>query len=284
VNPKTILKKFTMQDIEDHYIRDLECLTRSKVEITENQKDKDVEDGGPGAVGRVYKHVVIVDLKGFSMAHMGSSFRNPMRKTIGLLEYFYPECCVKIYVINAPMAFYALWKIVSPWLHPVTRAYVNVLGGVAEFRPVLKQCGIGQGQLPRSLGGTLPEDGYITNQCAIADNNKKTGAKLAHTPYGRAAAAEQPEPETDYDSDATDATTMTDITEVIGDGYETSHLVKHEREVHSYTQTVRRGTKEMYYFQYKKHHAKVVYSMCVSGAHEGCDIGFSIWLDGAVQT
>lgn len=42
-----------------------------------------------------------------------------------LLEYFYPECCVKIYIVNAPYAFQVLWKIVKPWLHPVTRSCVG---------------------------------------------------------------------------------------------------------------------------------------------------------------
>jgi hypothetical protein len=40
--------------------------------------------------------------------------------------HFYPETMWKIYLVNTPMLFRAVWAIVKPWLHPITAAKVCV--------------------------------------------------------------------------------------------------------------------------------------------------------------
>lgn len=67
-----------------------------------------------------YKHIVILDLGGFSMSHMGSTFRGAMHQMVDIDQNFYPETLYKMFVINAPFVFKAMWKLVSPWLDPIT--------------------------------------------------------------------------------------------------------------------------------------------------------------------
>lgn len=38
---------------------------------------------------------------------------------------FFPESVWKIYVVNAPMIFRAMWGIIKPWVHPITQAKVG---------------------------------------------------------------------------------------------------------------------------------------------------------------
>jgi hypothetical protein len=38
--------------------------------------------------------------------------------------HFYPETMWKIYLVNTPMLFRAVWTVVKPWLHPITAAKV----------------------------------------------------------------------------------------------------------------------------------------------------------------
>ena len=35
----------------------------------------------------------------------------------------------KVYILNAPFAFRGLWAIVKPWLHPNTRAAIEICSG-----------------------------------------------------------------------------------------------------------------------------------------------------------
>jgi hypothetical protein len=50
-----------------------------------------------------------------------------MNKTIMTSQvgtHFYPETMWKIYLVNTPMLFRAVWTVVKPWLHPITAAKV----------------------------------------------------------------------------------------------------------------------------------------------------------------
>ena len=44
------------------------------------------------------------------MAHFGSTVRNIIKSIIGLGSNFYPESLWRLYLINAPMVFRAIWR------------------------------------------------------------------------------------------------------------------------------------------------------------------------------
>ncbi|KAG6878445.1 hypothetical protein C0992_008164 [Termitomyces sp. T32_za158] len=74
----------------------------------------------------------------------------------------YPERMGKFYIINAPWAFSAVWKVIKPWLDDVTVSKVDILG--SGYKETL----LGQipaENLPVAFGGTCACPGG----CALSD-------------------------------------------------------------------------------------------------------------------
>jgi hypothetical protein len=85
---------------------------------------------------------------------------------------FYPESMHKMYVVNAPWVFKAIWAVVRPWLHPITQSKIHVrrvlfvcccLASLfrltlefqvcgSSFLEELEKDGIGKDKLPDFLG------------------------------------------------------------------------------------------------------------------------------------
>ena len=65
--------------------------------------------------------------KTFAALSLGRSAKRDLLKRIfDVGTNFYPETMWKIYLVNTPMLFRAVWAVVKPWLHPVTAAKVRV--------------------------------------------------------------------------------------------------------------------------------------------------------------
>jgi hypothetical protein len=47
---------------------------------------------------------------------------------VAIDQHYYPETLYKMFIVNAPWIFRALWKIVSPWIDPQTRERI-CMGG-----------------------------------------------------------------------------------------------------------------------------------------------------------
>ena len=71
-----------------------------------------------------YKHSLVVDLSGASLSLGRSAKRDLLKRIFDVGTHFFPETMWKIYLVNTPMLFRAVWAIVKPWLHPVTVAKV----------------------------------------------------------------------------------------------------------------------------------------------------------------
>ena len=74
----------------------------------------------------------------------------------------YPECLGKLYVINAPRGFSAVWNVVKSRLDEVTVAKIDILG--ASYKDaLLKQ--IDEENLPSVFGGKCDCPGG----CSLSD-------------------------------------------------------------------------------------------------------------------
>lgn len=101
---------------------------------------------------RIYKVVVVLDLEGLSVAHVGQKFINLCKKVNGLFGWHYPETAYNFYVINAPLAFRAAWAIAKQFIHPITVSKFSILG--TEWRKTFDEAGIVLTQAsPTKLGG-----------------------------------------------------------------------------------------------------------------------------------
>jgi hypothetical protein len=101
---------------------------------------------------RIYKHVAVTDLSGLGPQHLSKQLLRLVKRTMAFHEAAYPETLHNLYIVNAPGFFAFAWKIVRPWLHPLTAAKVHVLG--RRYLDELSAAGIDADQLPAFLGGT----------------------------------------------------------------------------------------------------------------------------------
>eukprot|EP01007_Sphenomonas_quadrangularis_P004028 NODE_927_length_1084_cov_134.396135_g760_i0.p2 GENE.NODE_927_length_1084_cov_134.396135_g760_i0~~NODE_927_length_1084_cov_134.396135_g760_i0.p2 ORF type:complete len:278 (+),score=19.27 NODE_927_length_1084_cov_134.396135_g760_i0:81-914(+) len=93
---------------------------------------------------------VIMDMAGVGMKHMDRKALGFV-KTIAALDHAtYPEFLRQVFIVNASSIFTGLYKLISPFIDPNTRAKVQILGD--KFLPTLSQF-IDPGQLPDFLGG-----------------------------------------------------------------------------------------------------------------------------------
>lgn len=137
IDPNALMETFKIEEIQIHHAQTQELTNRMK---------------GCSDSDRLRKVISIIDLDGVGFGHLSANFRDPGRSLMDIDQWYYPEGLDKMYIVNAPFAFRAIWALVSPWLHPRTRAKIQVCG--SNYLNELAENGIDKDQLPDFLGGT----------------------------------------------------------------------------------------------------------------------------------
>ena len=101
----------------------------------------------------VTKGTYIVDLKGLGMKHLNSETRNFLKDFTKIMSDNYPECVEKMFILNAPFFFTAIWKFIGPLIDKRTRDKISVLGGQKEYLPKVLEW-VPKENLPDFFGGT----------------------------------------------------------------------------------------------------------------------------------
>jgi hypothetical protein len=91
----------------------------------------------------------IMDAKGVSLSSAPSVY-GYLQQASGISQNYYPERLGKLYVINAPWGFSAIFSVVKGFLDPVTVSKIHILGGNYQ-KELLAQ--IPKENLPQVLGG-----------------------------------------------------------------------------------------------------------------------------------
>ncbi len=86
-----------------------------------------------------------------TMRHMSKQVRNFIQKITKVDQDFYPEYLGKMFIVNAPTAFKAMWAVVRPWLDKRTQKKIEVHGG--NFSSKLLEL-VDSENLPAFLGGS----------------------------------------------------------------------------------------------------------------------------------
>lgn len=88
--------------------------------------------------------VVIIDMRGFGLFHVGSAFQRKLSVSIKTLLPVFPECSHGFFMINAPAILRAAWEVAkqSGLLDAETVAKTHILGGPSQYEPALKRLGI----------------------------------------------------------------------------------------------------------------------------------------------
>lgn len=104
----------------------------------------------------------IMDLKGISLRSASQVYDYVSRASV-ISQNYYPERLGKLYIINAPWGFAAVWSVIKGWLDPVTVKKISILGGGYQ-KELLAQ--IPAENLPKDFGGTCECAGGCQNSDA----------------------------------------------------------------------------------------------------------------------
>ncbi|MES1909549.1 MAG: hypothetical protein MHM6MM_002267 [Cercozoa sp. M6MM] len=104
--------------------------------------------------GRMVKLVKIMDLSGWSMKHVSKAAIDYLRHVLHTTQTAYPEMLHKCIIINAPMFFNVVWKLVAPMLNSRTQSRITVCG--SNYQEALHAL-VDPAQLPEYLGGTAAD-------------------------------------------------------------------------------------------------------------------------------
>lgn len=97
----------------------------------------------------------IMDLKGVGLSKAPSVY-GYLKQASNLSQNYYPERLGKLYVINAPWGFSAVWGAVKGWIDPVTVQKINILGSGYQ-KELLQQ--VPAESLPKAFGGSCECEG-----------------------------------------------------------------------------------------------------------------------------
>jgi hypothetical protein len=125
---------FSMDDVKKFHVQMMEGVNRLKEQ----------QYAATGATK--YKNIVILDLDGMGMSHMGSKFTAPMKSFIKIDQEYYPESLYQMVVTNAGWVVKTVWAMVSPFIDPITKERIKF--GEKHLPEI-----IDAEQIPKFLGG-----------------------------------------------------------------------------------------------------------------------------------
>lgn len=103
---------------------------------------------------KISKVVTIVDLSGLGRDQFHSAAIEVLKRIAKIDQEFYPESAHKLYIVNVPWIFQAVWSIIKPWINARGRAQIQIVRKNVE-ETLLNE--IDADQLPEFLGGSSPD-------------------------------------------------------------------------------------------------------------------------------
>ena len=85
--------------------------------------------------------------------HTTGEGKNILKAIMSIGNLYFPESLYKMYLVNAPFIFTAIWNIISPWLHPITKAKIRIVKSKDEARKKMLEDGVDIEVVPSFLGG-----------------------------------------------------------------------------------------------------------------------------------
>eukprot|EP00294_Goniomonas_avonlea_P010795 CAMPEP_0114544720 /NCGR_PEP_ID=MMETSP0114-20121206/3023_1 /TAXON_ID=31324 /ORGANISM="Goniomonas sp, Strain m" /LENGTH=394 /DNA_ID=CAMNT_0001729111 /DNA_START=379 /DNA_END=1563 /DNA_ORIENTATION=- len=138
IDVDALLGNFSGEELGLLQAQKLERLNRVKLQISAQLQRS------------VYKHCYIFDLGGLALRHL--KVKDQLKAIFHVAEFYYPETLWKMFLINTPMAFRAVWGVVQPLIHEKTRVKIKVLS--RNYLSELEAHGVDVDQIPPSVGGT----------------------------------------------------------------------------------------------------------------------------------
>ncbi|KAF4652395.1 hypothetical protein FOZ61_009705 [Perkinsus olseni] len=98
-----------------------------------------------------YKHMMVIDMKNVSLSHAKGSFVSGFKKQLNIDQYYYPEVLSKMVVVNAGVVISTLWKMVKPWVDPITVDRIKISGSSHPVKTISEF--VDPKYIPKEYGG-----------------------------------------------------------------------------------------------------------------------------------
>lgn len=82
------------------------------------------------------KYVIVLDFRGYKLSNAPPMSTTKM--TAEILQHHYPERLLRFFICNPPIIFRVFWKMVSPFIDPVTKDKIKFIHGDAGIE-ILKE-------------------------------------------------------------------------------------------------------------------------------------------------
>ena len=79
------------------------------------------------------KMVTVIDVAGVGIRDFAGDVLTFIRSAAKFTSAHYPERCAHIFIVNVPLWFSTVWKLIAPMLDPVTLAKTHILRGQAKI-------------------------------------------------------------------------------------------------------------------------------------------------------
>lgn len=135
-----ILKLTTMDRMLMYHIKEWEILIDWKFPACSKKAGR-----------MIMQSLTILDVKGVAMKAMNKQVRSFVQKIAKIDQDYYPEYLGKMFIVNAPTAFKAVWAVIKPWLDKRTQRKIEVHG--SNFTSKLLEL-VDAENLPEFLGGS----------------------------------------------------------------------------------------------------------------------------------
>eukprot|EP00282_Hemiselmis_andersenii_P029826 CAMPEP_0169453796 /NCGR_PEP_ID=MMETSP1042-20121227/14942_1 /TAXON_ID=464988 /ORGANISM="Hemiselmis andersenii, Strain CCMP1180" /LENGTH=329 /DNA_ID=CAMNT_0009565839 /DNA_START=220 /DNA_END=1206 /DNA_ORIENTATION=+ len=144
--------------IQDVDVDAIEKMDQKQLEALQGQKMKAYavykEDMARQRGTQRYKHTLLIDLTHIKMSMVSSSNkRHALQHIFGIGSKFFPETIWKIYLINGPMIFRAVFSAIKPILAPETIAKIQMTGSFESSLKKMEADGIPRSAIPEWMGG-----------------------------------------------------------------------------------------------------------------------------------
>lgn len=99
------------------------------------------------------KSIAVIDIEHIKMGDLAGENLTFLKKTIGIANAHYPERSYVIFIVNAPMFFSMLWRIVRPMVDENTQKKIRILSKSETLKGLQEH--IDLDQIPDYYGGNL---------------------------------------------------------------------------------------------------------------------------------
>jgi len=145
--------------IEDLDVDGIEKMDLNQLEVLQGQKMKAYavykDDMARQRGVQRYKHTLLVDLSHVKLSMVSSSSkRSVIQHVFGIGSKYFPETIWKIYLVNGPMVFRAVFSMIKPLLAPETIAKIHMTGSYESSLKKMESDGLPRSALPTWIGGT----------------------------------------------------------------------------------------------------------------------------------